>query len=172
MDEKHYFAGANTHKGFINYFDHVRAKHTYILKGSPGCGKSTLLNTVARHFIGMGEDVEFIHCSQDPDSLDGIILKGRDIALVDGTAPHLIDSRGDGSDKIVNLVEYLDISSDDHVKIGKLEDKKHYHIEKASKIQKRTLDYHKQIEKMYAKYIDFNVVDQRIQELLAEIEKM
>ena len=37
---------------------------------------------------GAGETVEYILCSADPDSLDGVVLPRLGAALVDGTAPH------------------------------------------------------------------------------------
>ena len=36
-----------------------------------------------------GLKTEYILCSGDPDSLDGLILPGKAVAIVDGTAPHI-----------------------------------------------------------------------------------
>ena len=79
-DEKHiqYFLGANSPSGFYSLYDHLlppeRASRFYILKGGPGCGKSTLMRQVARQAEEAGEEVEYILCSGDPDSLDAILL--------------------------------------------------------------------------------------------------
>ena len=35
-----------------------------------------------------GETVEYLHCSGDPDSLDGIHIPRIHVSIVDGTAPH------------------------------------------------------------------------------------
>ena len=92
----HYFASANTGTGFKNHFEYINSKlkksYLFILKGGPGTGKSTLLKTVANHFIALGESVELIHCSSDLNSLDGVHLIERNIAIVDGTAPHITET--------------------------------------------------------------------------------
>ena len=101
-----YFVCANTADGFINYFPDalLDLDRIYILKGGPGCGKSTLMRTIADHFAVRDEDVDRIFCSSDPDSLDGIILKNKKVAIVDGTAPHIIEPTAPGAlEEYVNL---------------------------------------------------------------------
>ena len=56
--------------------------------GASGCGKSTLLRRIAAHLEEQGETVELIHCSSDPDSLDGVICGARKFSVVDATPPH------------------------------------------------------------------------------------
>ena len=58
------------------------------LLGPNGCGKSTLLRRIAAHLEEQGETVELIHCSSDPDSLDGVICGARKFSVVDATPPH------------------------------------------------------------------------------------
>lgn len=113
MKEKHVFAGNNTSKGFFSYFDNLikadEAKHIYILKGGPGVGKSTFMKKIALKMLEEGYSAEYIHCSSDNESLDGIIIPELKIALIDGTAPHTIDPVIPGAvDEIVNLGIYLD----------------------------------------------------------------
>ena len=50
--------------------------------GPSGCGKSTLLRRIAAHLEEQGETVELIHCSSDPDSLDGVICGARKFSVV------------------------------------------------------------------------------------------
>ena len=59
-----------------------------LLCGRSGCGKSTLLRRIAAHLEEQGETVELIHCSSDPDSLDGVICGARKFSVVDSTPPH------------------------------------------------------------------------------------
>lgn len=62
---------------------------------------------IGTHFAQQGEDVDLLWCSSDPDSLDGVVLKQRRIALVDGTAPHIMDPKNPGAvDKILHVGEY------------------------------------------------------------------
>lgn len=103
-----YFLGANTPNGFYSLYQELLPKKTaqavYILKGGPGCGKSTLMRHVAETAEQAGEPVEYIICSGDPDSLDAVLLPQRRIALVDGTAPHVIEPKYPGIiDQLVNL---------------------------------------------------------------------
>jgi len=113
LKEKHVFAGNNTSKGFYSYFDNIiraeEAKRIYILKGGPGVGKSTFMKRFALAMLEKGYSAEYIHCSGDNESLDGIIIPELKIIFVDGTAPHIIDPVIPGAvDEIVNLGIYLD----------------------------------------------------------------
>ena len=87
-----YFLGANAPAGFYSLYDQLicpeQARAVYILKGGPGCGKSTLMGRVAAALEEAGEPVEYIHCSGDPHSLDGVVFPKLGAAIVDGTAPH------------------------------------------------------------------------------------
>ena len=109
---RHYFLGGNTPKGFCSYYDYLidseKAKKVYIIKGGPGTGKSTIMKSAATWAGDNGFDVDFLHCSSDPDSLDGIIIDG-DIAMVDGTSPHIVDPKNPGCvETIVNMGDYWD----------------------------------------------------------------
>lgn len=113
-DEKiRYFLGANSPHGFYSLYDQLidpkQANAIYILKGGPGCGKSTLMRRIGARAEEMGEQVEYIHCSGDPDSLDGVVLHGSKTAIVDGTAPHVIEPHYPGVvDSYVNLGDCYD----------------------------------------------------------------
>lgn len=89
-----YFLGANSPSGFYSLYSELlppeQARGIYILKGGPGCGKSTLMRRIAALAEETGEPVEYILCSGDPASLDAVVLPEKRIALVDGTAPHVV----------------------------------------------------------------------------------
>lgn len=106
--ERHMFPGGNTCKGFFSYYQYVmpqdQAERIFILKGGPGVGKSTFMKQIASAMLERGIDVEYMHCSSDPDSLDGVVFPKMRIALIDGTAPHIVDPKNPGVvDEIVNL---------------------------------------------------------------------
>lgn len=106
-----YFAGANGEEGFVSYFSKALegVGRVYILKGGCGCGKSALMKSVAAEARHRGEEVERIYCASDPKSLDGVILRGRGVAVMDGTAPHELSPRLPGAaDTIINLGDYWD----------------------------------------------------------------
>lgn len=90
-----YFLGANSAEGFVSLYDNLIEESTgngfYVLKGGAGCGKSTMMKTIGREMEAQGSVVEYILCSGDPDSLDGIYLPEKKVALVDGTSPHVME---------------------------------------------------------------------------------
>jgi len=113
-DEKiRYFLGANSPQGFYSLYEQLidpkQANAIYILKGGPGCGKSSLMRRIGARAEELGEQVEYIHCSGDPDSLDGIVLHRAKTAIVAGTAPHVIEPHYPGAvDSYVNLGDCYD----------------------------------------------------------------
>lgn len=112
---RHVFAGANTSEGFKSFFNYLvspEAHRIIVLKGGPGVGKSTFMKHIAESLLSMGHDVEMFHCSSDPGSLDGMAAPSLQVAIVDGTAPHVVDLRYPGAvDEIVYLGNYWDESA-------------------------------------------------------------
>lgn len=90
-----YFLGANSSEGFFSLYhqwmDQKDAQAFYCIKGGAGCGKSTLMGQAAKMLEKEGLFVEYIRCSGDPDSLDGILIPQKGAAIMDGTAPHEMD---------------------------------------------------------------------------------
>ena len=62
--------------------------------GANGCGKSTFMRRTTAAMEERGLESVYIHCSGDPDSLDGVIFPAIGTAIVDGTAPHGMDTLG------------------------------------------------------------------------------
>ena len=96
MKQTHFFLGANSAEGFYGLYDQLLDARLYdliILKGTPGCGKSTFMRRAAAALEERGLETVYIHCSGDPDSLDGVIAPAIRMAIVDGTAPHVLEPR-------------------------------------------------------------------------------
>ena len=113
MPSVQYFLGANSPQGFYSLYDQLispeRARAVYILKGGPGCGKSTLMRRVAARAEEAGTAAEYILCSGDPASLDAVVFPALNAALVDGTAPHVVEPKYPGVvERYVNLGECYD----------------------------------------------------------------
>lgn len=93
-----FFLGANSPSGFYSLYDQLidpaQARDILILKGGPGCGKSSLMRRVGQAAEERGYQVEYIVCSGDPDSLDGVVLPELRCAVVDGTSPHGSETKG------------------------------------------------------------------------------
>ena len=108
---RHYFPGGNTSKGFFSYYDYImgqeEANKIYIFKGGPGTGKSTTMKHIGAWAETEGFSVDYLHCSSDPNSLDGLIIVDLNIAMIDGTAPHIVDPKNPGAvDTIIHLGEF------------------------------------------------------------------
>ena len=108
-----YFLGANSPTGFYSLYSHLlppeQARAIYILKGGPGCGKSTLMRRVGARMEEEGLQTEYILCSGDPASLDALLLPHLGVALVDGTAPHVVEPKYPGAvERYVNMGDCYD----------------------------------------------------------------
>ncbi|WP_105619896.1 ATPase [Vallitalea okinawensis] len=104
---KHVFPGGNTSKGFYSYYNFLPPRdpnRIFVLKGGPGVGKSTFMKKVGDALLAEGYDIEHHHCSSDNNSLDGVTAPELGVALVDGTAPHIVDPKYPGAvDELVDL---------------------------------------------------------------------
>lgn len=109
---RYLYAGGNTALGFYSYYHHITVGHPerlWIIKGGPGVGKSTFVRTIGEEVREKGFDVEYFCCSSDNDSLDGVRIPALEIALVDGTAPHIIEPKFPGAvDELLDLGAYWD----------------------------------------------------------------
>ena len=110
-ETRHYFPGNNTPEGFFSYYRYIltqrEANKIICIKGGPGTGKSTFMKAVGSRLEKKGLNIDYLHCSADAESLDGIVLKDEKIALVDGTSPHVIDPITPGAvDSIINFGDF------------------------------------------------------------------
>jgi len=108
---KHVFPGGNTAEGFFSYYSHIlgqeEAERIIVIKGGPGVGKSTFMKKIGNEMLQRGYNVEFMHCSSDNNSLDGVVIPDLKVAFIDGTAPHIVDPKSPGAvDEIINFGEF------------------------------------------------------------------
>jgi Cdc6-like AAA superfamily ATPase len=102
------FPGGNTSVGFYSFYDYIlpqdEASRIFVVKGGPGTGKSTFMTRTAEDLLKMGYEIEYHHCSSDNNSLDGVVIKGLNVAILDGTAPHVVDPVNPGAvDEVLNM---------------------------------------------------------------------
>lgn len=111
---KHYFLGSNTPTGFVGYYNEANksGNRLFILKGGSGVGKHTFMKKIAADMEAKGFDIDYCHCSNDVNSLDGIIIPAIGVGLIDGTSPHMVDPRLPACfDEIVNLGKYINANA-------------------------------------------------------------
>lgn len=111
---KKYFPGTNSPFGFCSCYDHIineTANRIYLLKGGPGVGKSSFMKYLGDKLEHYGVELEYHFCSSDNASLDGLKIPSLEVAVIDGTAPHLRDPVFPGVvDEIINLGDFWDQS--------------------------------------------------------------
>lgn len=114
-----FFLGALSPSGFTGWFAQAAAEPgvtAYLVKAGPGCGKSTLMRRLsvadAMQPTERGKErIERIHCSSDPDSLDGVLFTDIGALFLDATAPHTLDCKYPGAvECVVSLYDALDNS--------------------------------------------------------------
>ncbi|CFX61535.1 P-loop containing nucleoside triphosphate hydrolase [Syntrophomonas zehnderi OL-4] len=106
------FPGGNSCYGFFSFYNHIvpeTVNQKIILKGGPGVGKSTFMKKIGEILTQQQIDVEYHWCSSDNHSLDGVVGGNRQVCVLDGTSPHVVDPRYPGAvDRIINLGEFWD----------------------------------------------------------------
>ena len=114
-----YFLGAYSAKGFFSLYDgFCRDEGDYlsIIKGGPGTGKSGFMRRIGKAAERAGFDVEYVLCSGDSASLDGVYIPSLHRGWMDGTSPHAADPNAFGADG-----DYVDLSHFCRTPLGKTE---------------------------------------------------
>lgn len=172
--DRHFYPGGNTSVGFYSFYDSAYSdvERKYILKGGPGTGKSTLMRKIGQSLLEKGFDVEFLHCSSDNQSLDGVIVPALKLGLVDGTAPHIVEPRYPGAvDEIINLGEFWDRSQlEEHrSEIIRLTNEISATFNRAYEKFAKAKLIHDEWETCYLEGMNFNRANEITQELIENI---
>lgn len=161
---KRYFLGANTGQGFYSLYDELAAQcdFLWILKGGPGCGKSGFMRRIGMAAEAAGHSVEYVLCSGDPNSLDGVYITDLGVAYADGTAPHILEPCHAGADSnYVNLGAHLD-SSALKAKLSQLDALQRAYRAKYAEAYAALAEakaLHDKLEAVYHPHVDFAGVD-------------
>lgn len=168
---RNFYAGGNTAKGFYSFYDSALSglNRLFILKGGPGTGKSTLMKTVGKKMYEQGFDVEYLHCSSDNNSIDGVIIPAIKMGIVDGTAPHVIEPKVPGViEEYVNLGEAWDsdVLIKNKEKIIEITNLISTKFQTAYKTFANALKIHDEWEDIYIKNMNFEEANQLADELI------
>lgn len=170
---RNYYAGGNTARGFFSLFESnlQGLDRMFILKGGPGTGKSSLMKSIGKACLEQGFDVEYIHCSSDNDSIDGVLIPALKVGIVDGTAPHIIEPKAPGAiEEYVNLGSAWDSQKLAERKrdILQITSQISASFQKAYSLFGEALKIHDEWEKIYIENMDFAKVNELTQELTQE----
>lgn len=169
-----YFAGGNTARGFYNLYDSnlQGLSRLFILKGGPGTGKSSLMKKIGNAWVEKGYDIEFLHCSSDNKSIDGVIIPKVNVGIVDGTAPHVIEPKAPGAvEEYINLGEAWDSAKlQEHKEtILKLSEEISTAFNTAYSQFAEALRIHDEWEKFYIENMDFAKANEFTNQLIGKL---
>lgn len=167
-----YYAGGNTARGFYSLYDSSLAglSRLFILKGGPGTGKSSLMKKLGNEWNEKGYDIEYLHCSSDNDSIDGLIIRSLGFGIVDGTAPHVIEPKLPGAvEEYVNLGAAWDSEQlqAHKAEIAELSTEMSAAFSEAYEFFAEALRVHDEWEKFYIDNMDFNQANAFTEEIIA-----
>ena len=110
-----YFLGGNTVRGFVSFYSgFCRGPEDFlwVIKGGPGCGKSSFMKKIGKAAEDAELDVEYVICSGDPDSLDGVLIPAWHVGYADGTSPHILDvALPAASGAYLDLGQFYDVAA-------------------------------------------------------------
>ncbi|RHW40277.1 hypothetical protein D1B31_12035 [Neobacillus notoginsengisoli] len=171
---RNYYAGGNTARGFYSlYPSNLKGLDLlFILKGGPGTGKSSLMKEIGKEWLEKGFDLEFLHCSSDNESIDGIVIPALKTGIVDGTHPHVIEPEAPGViEEYVNLGEAWDsaVLHSQKEAILTLNREITETFNQAYATFKEALDIHDEWEKIYIQTMDFQKADELTEKLIDQL---
>lgn len=170
------FFGAATPKGAVNFIENLTEdiEKRFIIKGRPGSGKSTMLKKIGARAQEMGLSVEYYPCALDPKSLDMIILPSLSVAIMDGTAPHVVDPFR-LNDEVVDM---FTLCMDPNVEVEREAQLQELETEYKNKMQLGTnflcaaKQLHDQLEEYYKEAMNFEAIDKKREEVWEEINQL
>ena len=158
-----YYLGSNTYKGFYGLYEEAIAPldRVFLLKGGPGTGKSSLMKKVMKEGLNRGYSVECWHCSGDPNSLDGVLIKDLGVAVIDATAPHAVEPKIPVAKEVI--INLLDCVRRDKIKerthLEKLVNDKKECFVRAYEHLKCGFGYFTQINRLLTDKVDMGEID-------------
>ena len=179
--------GSNTADGFVGYYnqivDNYPIKKMYILKGGSGVGKSTLIRKFARaiidtHTYDKSPDknrpydtltIDYLVCSADPSSIDGIIIHEMGLAIIDGTFPHITDPKYPRIvEEIIDLAQFIDVKK---IKLSKDElqammKERSDCFRRAYEELHKARELHHKVEAVITPSVDFKEVDKVLKSII------
>lgn len=169
--ERHRFAGAITPQGPVNHLDDLinKASTRYIVNGRAGTGKSTLVKKVAQEARLCGFDVEYHHCSLNPESIDNIYIPELGICFIVSIQPH--EKTPQPGDNVIDMFGFMSPSvyEENAEKIAAFDKSFYSKFYKAIDVLKENKRVHDEIEHCYIEAMDFDPVNKLREKLVLEI---
>ncbi len=169
------FAAANSGEGFSGFYPQIFGNsdivRRYLIKGGPGTGKSSFMRRVADAAESRGYAVEYYRCSSDHTSLDAIVID-KHIALIDATAPHVLEPELAGAkDEILNLGEFWDSRAlfKSRERISELSLKKSEAYKGAYRFLAAALSIDKRSRELSGRFVDYAKLERAVARIMAKL---
>lgn len=88
--ERHFFAGGNTAKGFRHFYPSILLgiDPLFLLTGGQCAGTSAIIRSVGKAALERGLRVEWIHTPLNKERYDGVLIPAIGMGIVDSSAPY------------------------------------------------------------------------------------
>lgn len=169
-----YFGGGNTAKGFSNLYDsNLRGlDRVFILSGKSSLEKKSLIHRLMNEWTGKNVNLEVLHSPNDPDSLEGMIIRDFGFGIVDGDSPREIGKEfvGDGWETVdLDVMDLASMEADVKENISQLAAKKERAFDHAYRSYAAGLRVHDKWEKLYIDQMDFSKADKVADRLIKKL---
>lgn len=169
--EKHYFATALTPDGLVNYVEELSSECSkrYIFKGFTGSSKNLVIDELADRARKKGHFVEYYHCGLEVENLIMLIIKNLQLAVI---ADENIDIQARPWDITIVMNDYLDGDFDaESIQTSEVHRNLEALIIKAKQEMENAGNSLKDIKKIYAKTMDFDMLNKKRQEIETELKR-
>lgn len=169
-----YFAGGNTATGYHNLYDsNLRGlDRVFILSGKSSTEKASMIEKLLDAWKEKGFPLEAIHSPNDPDALEGMIIREIGFGIVDGDSPRMVGKEyvGDRWETVdLDLMGYSPRNSGKEREILKLTADREAAFTKAYASYESALKVHDQWEKLYIDQMDFAKADRVAEQLIERL---
>jgi hypothetical protein len=169
----HYFARGNTARGVHFLFDSAfqGLGRIFILEGGSAAEKSRVIRGIADSMIRQGRDIQCFHSPLHPDELNGLIVTGLGLGIVDGQECEGIPRVGTTQAVPIDFSVSIDAAKVTDEALRIIESLKHDLAEAYSKAYDtfaEALRIHDEWEQYYISSMDFAKADQVARELIQE----
>jgi hypothetical protein len=166
-----YFAGGNTAKGFYSlYDDNLRGlDRVFILSGKSSAEKSHLMGLLLNEWTGREFDIEVIHRANDPDAVEGFLIRDFGFGIVDGDPPRVIGKNYMGDDWETIDLDVMLQPSIKQDQLEKLMERRNQALAGAYSSYAAGLRIHDEWEQLYIDRMDFKKADAVAQSMIQQL---
>lgn len=178
-DSKQYtkkiFFGAATPEGYIHYIGNIteNIKKRYIIKGRPGSGKSTMMKMIAKHAEKLGLAVEVYPCGFDPNSIDMVLIPSLSVAILDGTAPHVVNPDRE-NDEVIDMFALCinpEVEVNYESALNNIESRYRIKMTIATNYIKEARSIYYKLKEYYINAMDFSALNYKKSQIVTQLSK-